>query len=310
MVPGSDAEAYASKRFPHKTTRRVGSGLRPGSIRSFLGNLPARLPATPVGGALGHVPLLVHGRRGIDGHRDDPGQDDPRGTGACRRPRPAHPRRQPGLARVRAQRAKPALGFAHAEDPFEGLAPPPPGVRQVLSVVKGGACRCRGGTAVRLPSLSREMRKVARRGIVILVFTPSVGTSRFASIRTARHELRPVLPLFRSGCCTAGRIPASVLRLKIGHQPAARRTEPHGSPFRAPAGPRILGPAEASSSIRPRAGAPIGVGRRPRHLDTHPVALPIAGRDAIIVVEREIAIAARVEAEVSWGPRRARRCTA
>src|SRR5918997_6635792 len=39
VVPGSDAEAYAVKRFPHKTTRGIGSGLRPTSIRSFLGSL-------------------------------------------------------------------------------------------------------------------------------------------------------------------------------------------------------------------------------------------------------------------------------
>ena len=40
VVPGSDAEAYAAKRFPHKRTKRVGNGLRPGSIRGFLANLP------------------------------------------------------------------------------------------------------------------------------------------------------------------------------------------------------------------------------------------------------------------------------
>jgi Fe-S-cluster-containing hydrogenase component 2 len=40
VVPGSDAEAYAAKRFPHKRTRRVGSGLRPDSIRTFLARLP------------------------------------------------------------------------------------------------------------------------------------------------------------------------------------------------------------------------------------------------------------------------------
>ncbi len=40
VVPGSDAEAHATKRFPHKTTRRVGNGLRPRSIRSFLDSLP------------------------------------------------------------------------------------------------------------------------------------------------------------------------------------------------------------------------------------------------------------------------------
>jgi ferredoxin len=39
VVPGSDAEAHAAKRFPHKRRKAVGNGLRPGSIRSFLDNL-------------------------------------------------------------------------------------------------------------------------------------------------------------------------------------------------------------------------------------------------------------------------------
>ncbi len=40
VLPGSDAQAHASKRFPHKTTKRVGNVLRPGSIRGFLRRLP------------------------------------------------------------------------------------------------------------------------------------------------------------------------------------------------------------------------------------------------------------------------------
>jgi ferredoxin len=40
VVPGSDAEAYVAKRFPHKRPRRVGGGRRPRSIRSFLSFLP------------------------------------------------------------------------------------------------------------------------------------------------------------------------------------------------------------------------------------------------------------------------------
>jgi ferredoxin len=40
MVPGSDAEAFAAKRFPHKKQKPVSNGLRPSSIRSFLVNLP------------------------------------------------------------------------------------------------------------------------------------------------------------------------------------------------------------------------------------------------------------------------------
>jgi ferredoxin len=40
VVPGSDAEAYVARRFPRKTAKRVGNGLRPRSIRGFLGSLP------------------------------------------------------------------------------------------------------------------------------------------------------------------------------------------------------------------------------------------------------------------------------
>jgi ferredoxin len=40
VVSGSDAEGYVSRRFPHKRTKRVGNGLRPRSIRGFLGGLP------------------------------------------------------------------------------------------------------------------------------------------------------------------------------------------------------------------------------------------------------------------------------
>jgi ferredoxin len=40
VVPGSDAQAYVSKRFPHKKVRLVGNGLRAGSVRSFLEALP------------------------------------------------------------------------------------------------------------------------------------------------------------------------------------------------------------------------------------------------------------------------------
>lgn len=40
VVPGSDAEAYVTRRFPHKRAKRVGNGLHPRSIRGFLGGLP------------------------------------------------------------------------------------------------------------------------------------------------------------------------------------------------------------------------------------------------------------------------------
>ena len=40
VVAGSDAEGHVRKRFPHKTVRRVHSGLRPRSIAGFLRGLP------------------------------------------------------------------------------------------------------------------------------------------------------------------------------------------------------------------------------------------------------------------------------
>jgi hypothetical protein len=40
VVPGSDGETHAARRFPHKTIKGVGSGLRPNSVQTFLGSLP------------------------------------------------------------------------------------------------------------------------------------------------------------------------------------------------------------------------------------------------------------------------------
>jgi hypothetical protein len=40
VVPGSDAETFASKRYPHKPLRRVHQGLRARSIDGFLRALP------------------------------------------------------------------------------------------------------------------------------------------------------------------------------------------------------------------------------------------------------------------------------
>ncbi len=40
VVPGSDAESYVARRFPHKTMKRVSSGIRPQSIQGFLFGLP------------------------------------------------------------------------------------------------------------------------------------------------------------------------------------------------------------------------------------------------------------------------------
>ena len=40
VIPGSDAETYTAKRFPHKNVKPVSSGIRPQSIQGFLFGLP------------------------------------------------------------------------------------------------------------------------------------------------------------------------------------------------------------------------------------------------------------------------------
>lgn len=40
VLPGSDAEAHVTRRYPHKQPRRVGNSLRPRTIASFLRGLP------------------------------------------------------------------------------------------------------------------------------------------------------------------------------------------------------------------------------------------------------------------------------
>ena len=40
VIPGSDAEAHAKKRYPHKTVRHVRNSLRPRSIAALLQGMP------------------------------------------------------------------------------------------------------------------------------------------------------------------------------------------------------------------------------------------------------------------------------
>ena len=103
VVPGSDAEAYATKRFPHKQTRRIANGLRPTTVQSFLLRLPHLFQRHRSEGLNCDLPLHIHWRGGDDGHRGHPGQIDPRRSGTRRPPRPAYPRRQPGLDQLRAK---------------------------------------------------------------------------------------------------------------------------------------------------------------------------------------------------------------
>ncbi|NTU41920.1 MAG: 4Fe-4S ferredoxin [Nitrospirales bacterium] len=40
VLPGSDAESHVLRKFPHKKIRRVGNGVRPPSVASFLASMP------------------------------------------------------------------------------------------------------------------------------------------------------------------------------------------------------------------------------------------------------------------------------
>ena len=73
VVPGSDAQAFAAKRFPHKTQKPVSNGLRPSSIRNFLANLPRVFQAPSIGGTGGDLSFHVHGTRACAGDDRDSG---------------------------------------------------------------------------------------------------------------------------------------------------------------------------------------------------------------------------------------------
>ncbi len=40
MVAGTDAETHVAKRFPHKTIRRIRSGIMPPTVRRLVGTMP------------------------------------------------------------------------------------------------------------------------------------------------------------------------------------------------------------------------------------------------------------------------------
>ena len=136
VVPGSDAEAYVTKRFPHKRPRRVGGGRRPRSIRSFLSVLPHVFQRHASAGldATYHFDIHRGGARRGDGRH--PGQVDPGRAGARRHRRPPHRRRQPDLARVPGEGAEPRLGLDPQEDPPEGISPFVGRLRALLPILR------------------------------------------------------------------------------------------------------------------------------------------------------------------------------
>ena len=66
VVAGSDAEEHVARRFPLKTIKRVGNGLRPRTIQRFLSGLPSGVSAGKGGEAERRLPLHLH-RQGAEG---------------------------------------------------------------------------------------------------------------------------------------------------------------------------------------------------------------------------------------------------
>ncbi len=61
VVEGSDAQGYASKRFPHKTLKPVHSGLRPNSVEGFLSAMPIVFQRGQSDGLSARYHFLFHG---------------------------------------------------------------------------------------------------------------------------------------------------------------------------------------------------------------------------------------------------------
>ena len=135
VVAGSDAEEHVARRFPLKTIKRVGNGLRPRTIQRFLSGLPlvfqpgkaAKLNAvyhfTFTGKEPKEATVAIR-----DGHLAGPGRSSGRGRPAC-------DRRQRDVARLPGERAEPAVGLAPQENPHQGVAEAAGRLRQVLPLV-------------------------------------------------------------------------------------------------------------------------------------------------------------------------------
>ena len=90
VVPGSDAEAYVAKRFPHKTDQagRQRAAAHDRSA-SFLRTLPHVFQRHRSEGLAATYHFTFTGEEPADGDGRDPGQDDPGRGGARRHARPA-----------------------------------------------------------------------------------------------------------------------------------------------------------------------------------------------------------------------------
>ena len=135
VVAGSDAEEHVARRFPLKTIKRVGNGLRPRSIQRLPVGAAAHVSAGEGGEAERRLPLHLHRQGAEGGDRHDPGRHLAGPGRSSGRGRPACDRRQRDVAGLPGERAEPAVGLAPPENPHQGVAEAAGGLRQVFPVV-------------------------------------------------------------------------------------------------------------------------------------------------------------------------------
>ena len=135
VVAGSDAEEHVARRFPLKTIKRVGNGLRPRTIQRFLSGLPLTFQPGKAAKLNAVYHFTFTGKEEKEATvtiRDGTLQVQ---DGHSGRGRPARDRRQRDVAGLPGERAEPAVGLAPPANPHQGVAEAAGGLRQVLPLV-------------------------------------------------------------------------------------------------------------------------------------------------------------------------------
>ena len=134
VVAGTDAEAHVTKRFPHKTARRVRATLRPQHIPGFLMGIKLTFQRAQVGRALGDLPFRLHRQGAAGGDGAYPRARAHRDARARRHAGPRGAHRQYRVAAVRAQGAQHRRPARDAQAAAQGVAEAAAGLRPLLPV--------------------------------------------------------------------------------------------------------------------------------------------------------------------------------
>ena len=140
VVPGSDAEAVARRKFKNKTVKPVGNGLRPRSIAGLLTLMPMSSSQTNLVASTRPSTSRFTGAEAARSDDQDP-KSNARNQGGPRRQagRPCHRGRE-NLARFSCEGAESDCGTDPKKDPLEGQPKAAACLRQMLSR-RGSAAR-------------------------------------------------------------------------------------------------------------------------------------------------------------------------